>query len=380
MIQNRISMQILSLFPELIPGIEQVVLVHSEQDNDGLTGYLLRKSDQGYNTDQIRVESGSTFFLSLQENSLPYQWFSKDRIPFEIISKEKVQLTIFSELKNSVLMILYHYPESTLTDLFFIYFNENLSNFLIDKVSEPLSAQHKNMVGYLLSNSIKTLYQVFSSTKQLTTTFNDQIQAIVGDRDRLKEKIDRIYGKERQDVLKMAQHYLNKVSGELGISASLTDSAKVRLRDFTGELYQLEDMMREAIDFAGALSSASAPRQVLLADYHIRFPEKSQEKIPAEVMEGLPQRYIKTHLLLDRLELAATGLKERRSSLTSVNVGKEFPTPISAPAITDALRKHKKRIIHLFDQYPEKWEIIRHEFRPIQNILNTIQDFEQLSA
>ena len=105
MIQNRISMQILSLFPELIPGIEQVVLVHSEQDNDGLTGYLLRKSDQGYNTDQIRVESGSTFFLSLQENSLPYQWFSKDRIPFEIISKEKVQLTIFSELKNSVLMI-----------------------------------------------------------------------------------------------------------------------------------------------------------------------------------------------------------------------------------------------------------------------------------
>ncbi|MBL6950397.1 MAG: hypothetical protein ISR57_07110, partial [Bacteroidales bacterium] len=67
-------------------------------------------------------------------------------------------------------------------------------------------------------------------------------------------------------------------------------------------------------------------------------------------------------------------------SLTSVNVGKEFPTPISAPAITDALRKHKKRIIHLFDQYPEKWEIIRHEFRPIQNILNAIQDFEQLSA
>jgi len=380
MAHHRTSMQILSLFQELIPGIEQVVLVHSEQDNDGLTGYLLRKRDHEYDTDQIRVESGSTFFHSLQEKSLPYQWFPKDRVPFEIISKEKLQLTIFSELKNSVLLVLYNHSESKHTDLFFIYFNENLSNFLIDKVSEPLSAQHKNMVGYLLSNSIKTLYQVLSSKEQLTITFNDQIQTIVKERDLLKEKIGRITGKERQDVLKMARHYLNKISGEMGISVTLTDSAKVRLRDFTGELYQLEDMMREAIAFAGALSSASGSRQILLADYHIRFPETTQEKVSAEVTEGLPQRYVKTHLLLDRLERAAVGLKEQKSSLTSVNVGKEFPTPISAPAITDALRKHKKRIIHLFDQYPEKWEIIRHEFRPIQNLLNTIRDFEQLSA
>ncbi|NQV01423.1 MAG: hypothetical protein HQ542_02170 [Bacteroidia bacterium] len=374
------SLRILSLIPELVPGIEQVVLVHSQQDREELSGYLLKKDDTIYKTDQIRLETGSSFFLELSTTNQPYRWFPKDQVPFEIITKGKVQLTIFSELKNSVLLINYSINGSNWTDLFFIYFNENLSNFLLDKVSEPFSVQHKNMVGFLLSHSIQTLFQVIESQDQLTTTFNDQIRLVVKERDQLREELEMHSVKERQNILKLAQYYLTHIAERVGQRATLTDSAIIKLKNFTGELFQLEEIIGNALEFAGALSSPVGSSPLLLADYHIRFPDPVQQKISEEVIDGLSQRMIKTHLLLDRLEHAASGIKHRKDTLTSANVGKEFPTPISAPAITDALRKHKKRIVQLFDQYPDKWEIIRHEFRPIQNLMNSVQSHEQLSA
>ena len=375
-----ISLRILSLIPGLIPGIEQVVLVHFQHDRTDLSGFLLKKEEDTYKTDQIRIEAGSSFFRELAGTTGTYRWFSKDQVPFEIVSKDKVQLTIFSELKNSVLLIECSFNASHGSDLFFVYFNENLSNFILDKVTEPLSVKHKNIVAYLLSHSIRTLFLVIDSNEKLTTTFNDQIRLVVSERDKLNEQLEQQSVKERQDILKLAQHYLVRITGGMGLKATFTDSAIVKLKNYTGELAQLEEVIREALNFAGALSSPTGFSSLLLADYHIRFPDPIQVKMHDEAIDGLPQRMVKTHLLLDRLEHAAAGIKQRKDTLTSAKVGKEFPTPISAPAITDALRKHKKRIIQLFEQYPDKWEIIRHEFRPIQNLMNSDQNQELLSA
>ncbi|MBE0647689.1 MAG: hypothetical protein IH596_07895 [Bacteroidales bacterium] len=375
-----LSLRVLSLIPGLIPGIEQVVLVHYQHNNTQSSGFLLKKDEKDYRIDQIKLEAGSSVFSDLGNSSQPYHWFQKNQLPFEIINKDKVQLTIFSELKNSVLLILYSISGSFSSDLFFIYFNDNLSNFLLDKVSEPFSAQHKNMVGFLLSHSINTLFHTSDAQNQLTATFDEQIRHIVRERDQLKEELEQQGQKVREGILSLAQYFLSRYAEKHGTRASLTDSAKIKLKMFTGELSQLEQIINDALEFAGALSSPAQFSQILLADYHIRFPDPVQQKISDQVIDGLPQRMIKTHLLLDRLELAASGIKQRKDNLTSANVGKEFPTPISAPAITDALRKHQKRIIQLFDQYPEKWEIIRHEFRPIQNLLNSSQNHQLLSA
>lgn len=164
------------------------------------------------------------------------------------------------------------------------------------------------------------------------------------------------------------------------MKASFTESAKAKLCSYTGEVYNLEEVVRKAVSFALDLSSPALASPLHIADYHIRFAEENGKPVTEEVQEGLPHRLAKTYLLLDRLEHAAAGIKQRKENLTSASVGKEFPSPVSAPAITDALRKHKKRIIQLFDQYPGKWEIIRHEFRPVLNLLNSPKGTEQLSA
>jgi len=80
------------------------------------------------------------------------------------------------------------------------------------------------------------------------------------------------------------------------------------------------------------------------------------------------------------MENAALNVKSKNKMLTSSNLGNEFPTPITPPAISDALKKHRTKILFLFKEYPHRWEIIRSEFRPIQNILNVKPDLKQLSA
>jgi len=55
--------------------------------------------------------------------------------------------------------------------------------------------------------------------------------------------------------------------------------------------------------------------------------------------------------------------------LTGTNVGKACPVPISAPAISDALYNHKSKIINLMKTYPDKWDVIRTDFRPLKNVI-----------
>ena len=74
--------------------------------------------------------------------------------------------------------------------------------------------------------------------------------------------------------------------------------------------------------------------------------------------------------LLDKLEEAAVRVVNNSEDLTGVNVGKACSRAISAPAISDALKKHKNKINTLLDEFPDRWKLIREEFKPLINILS----------
>jgi hypothetical protein len=42
---------------------------------------------------------------------------------------------------------------------------------------------------------------------------------------------------------------------------------------------------------------------------------------------------------------------------------------ITAPAISDAVKTNKNRILRLLEKYPDKWPYIRKQFRPVLNIM-----------
>ena len=173
---------------------------------------------------------------------------------------------------------------------------------------------------------------------------------------------------------------LNK---ENGIIYRFSDGAMKKIREYAGDIGNLKPVIAQAARYAETMNLEGSTLDILIADFHLVMDEKKEPRKKETISEpvgDVPVKYNKTFLLLDKLENAAMHVKSKNMMLTGANIGHEFPTPVTPPAITDALKKHKQKILFLFREYPDRWEIIRNEFRPVQNILNTKPFREQLSA
>jgi hypothetical protein len=86
----------------------------------------------------------------------------------------------------------------------------------------------------------------------------------------------------------------------------------------------------------------------------------------------------RTRQFLNRLERSASILADNGEDLTSSAVGQTMERPISAPAISDALRKNKRRVLLLLEQNPTQWPLIRQYFKPLINIVDKEKALRQI--
>ncbi|MCX6249058.1 MAG: hypothetical protein NTW10_15135 [Bacteroidetes bacterium] len=374
---------ILQLIPSLLPGIEKVIAVHFSPDSGEVTSDIIRKENDEYILEVFKVSDSPSIFNRLRTENAPYSWLRKEDLPFEIKHKEKVQLEIFNELNNSILLIRILNLFDTKNDLFFIYFNQDLSNFGTISPNKILSTDNKTIIGHILRNSILAFLQINRNDKDLFASLNENTRAILRERSYLQGELENTAEKYKEGVIRLSNSYLVELEKSNGIHYRLSDHALKKIKEFSGDIGNLKSIILQAAGFAEAMNLDGAADIVLISDYHIITDESKvvRQKEPlAEPMGDVPVKYNKTFLLLDKLENAAQLVKSKNMLLTGANIGHEFPTPVSPPAITDALKKHKQKILFLFSEYPERWAIIRSEFRPVQNILNTRPFKEQLSA
>jgi hypothetical protein len=101
-----------------------------------------------------------------------------------------------------------------------------------------------------------------------------------------------------------------------------------------------------------------------------------------QLTKKIDSRQSRAMQLLDRMERAANVVKSRNMALISSNVGRAMDPPVSAPAITESLGKSRDLIMQLLDKYPDKWETIRKEFKPLLNQLRKSESgyFKEESA
>jgi len=141
-----------------------------------------------------------------------------------------------------------------------------------------------------------------------------------------------------------------------------------KIKNYKGDIKDLETIIHESIAYAESLFD-DEQSNIEIKEWHILT------ELPAQVKTtGIPEIqqadiYGKSVSLLDKLESAALIVMSNQLKLTGTNVGKACAAPISAPAISDALYNHKSKINKLLKMYPDKWETIRNNFRPLKNIL-----------
>lgn len=374
---------ILKSIPSLLPGIEKAVTIYYSYESKRLLSHSIRYENTGYLVEELSLEDTSAIMRKLRSENSPYSWLMTEDIPFEIKSKQRMQLNIFNELNNNILLIRIPNEYDQLNDLFFIYLNQNLSNFGIVNNNKPLSTENKTIIAHIVRNTITTIYLTLKDDKVLFADLHENTKSLLTEINALREQLETTKIKYNEGFIRLCQNWLLEISRTHDRIYRLSESAVEKLKHFEGDFNSLRNILEKAAHFAESFALDSSVQDILIADFHIIItdepPNKTVEKIP-EHSGDIPIKYSKTLVLLDKLENAALNVKSKNKLITSANLGYEFPTPITPPAITDALKKHRTKILFLFKEFPHRWEIIRSEFRPIQNILNVRPELKQLSA
>jgi hypothetical protein len=370
---------LLQRFPSLLPGIEKVVSIYYDKEYERLNTHAIRKVKDEYLLEETKVSDPDGKLQRFRTDSAPWLWMQPEDIPFEITTEERVQLSLFNELNNNILMLRTLNEFDDCYDLFFIYFNQNLSNFGIVNSKRSLTTENKSIIGHLLRNTITTFLKNFKEDRELFILLNENNQSIIHELSQSRKELAITREKNKDGITHLSKSYLVDLCREYGYNFLLSDEAIKKLREYDGELGLLRNILEKAAQFALTMQINGKVDEILISDYHLILSsnpnKKNIETFPiSEQSSDIPARYNKTFLFLNKLENAAQNVKSKNLLLTSANVGNEFPSPITPSAITDALKNHQSKILHLFRELPHRWKIIRSEFRPVQNILNPKQE------
>lgn len=187
---------------------------------------------------------------------------------------------------------------------------------------------------------------------------------------------------------------------------SLTKETIEWFKTYKGDILSLETQIKDAFEISKALYPTH--HEFVIKDYYF-MPEKVEEPIlkSKKINEGtelapktneelnpetvkslsakqtpsitnfkaqslkrdITTRLEKTVMLLDRYEQAVKRLITQGIPVLGKNIAQACDPPISAPALTDSINKHKDRIGLCMQQYPDKWQLLRANYQVIKNIL-----------
>ncbi len=353
----------------LVPGIEKMIAIYYDEKADSMQGRLMSGNTEERKIEEINVLDSRDLVGRMRIEKSRFNWYSRDDLPFDLERSLRREASIFSELDNIVLLLRFKNMADKLNDLLFIYFNRNFGNFGLSNATKRLSTDNKQIIATLLYNSFNTQIHQNRQDLEVLQNIRSHTSALMRELEKLKRDLQRTRSDYGESLVNLCMEYIRKFSTECGRNYQLSDEAKNKIKTFKGNIKYLQSIIRESIVFSENIYIGEDFDEILIKDYHINLDSYDTELVEETQSGEIGDKYSRTTQLLDKLENAARTVIGRRQSLTSGNVGEACPTPITAPAITDALKKHRNKILHLFKAYPEKWEIIRREFRPVRNLM-----------
>lgn len=368
------------MLSSLLPGTEKFISVCYSPDHQSVIASLLNPQEEKC-IEQLNINDAKSVLARLRSEKADYTWLQRSDLPFEISVKDKVQLEIFNEFNNNILLIRIENKFDHLNDLYFVYFSPVMSSVGTSGSSKGISAENKQVIAHLVRNSILFETDRSKADKSLFNVLLDHHENTLTENSLLKSEVTILKEKFNSGMSDLVNYYLKEISTEAGRKFLIDKGAEEKLTAF-GNLGALHPVLKRAAMIA-ELSSADPSGLIYIKQHHINLEERkpvSENETSDEMLPAGSSRYAKTLVLLNKLETAARKIKLRNEVLTSAGIGNELPIKITAPAISDALKKHRTKILHLLKEYPDKWSIIRNEFRPVRNIVNSKPDREQLSA
>jgi len=256
-----------------------------------------------------------------------------------------------------------------------------MSNFGLSGNNKPLTPENKQVIGFVLYNSIKAIMEKARKDISVLSAFNDNTKSIVKRYSQTKEELSKSKNNYGLSLVDLCRAYVK----EFGITNKrfnyiLSDDAIDKIKAYQGDITELKQIIGKALGFVNNLYFDSRETDIYITEEYINFEDIGAGAAIRKHEVQLYDRYSKTIMLLDKLEAAARDVVAKDMDLTGANVGNACSTPISAPAISDAIKKHRNKIISLLNKYPDKWKLIRSDFRPVKNVLFLKNDLVEKTA
>nr|WP_321452029.1 hypothetical protein [uncultured Carboxylicivirga sp.] len=351
-------------WPLFMDGIDRI---YGFWPDNGTNGYQGMEWQREYGEEILDVSLNTQTFLKNETKlNTGFQWLNADRLPFVSQNNNQLalpQLDLFTESKYLVLHINQKIGSENSQAHFYIFFRDNKSNFGITESKEAYSTSEKAIIGRLAKNHSDSMVSGFLSHIAETVKFRETTRNILKAKNNLIED-------EKSDFHRWSNYwlddYLTILSERDGFNYVIEDNVRRKLYEKCDNLEQMKKSIENSFVYICNLYF-SEPGDTIELETSYLFIEPEQENMN-QASSTINNRVSRTADLLDRLERSAISVLNNGNNLTSAEVGKNMDRAITAPAISDALKKNKVRILQLLSQNPGKWPTIRKHFKPVVNL------------
>lgn len=336
-----------------------------ENDNSNNIRIYFFQSDQSevFESDaHVEIPELSTFFKGRNAN---YTWLNEDDLPFAWASiRESNNIDIFKELNRNVLLL--RSTSASWNGYLLLFFTKNRKHFGLLDAESSFTHENREIIGQLAENIMQFCLKKASFDLDVLGSLRKSMQMLSGNR-KLEDRGNQNHIKLLENmIVEMAVEYLHNLSRDQKISVALSPDAREKIQAFRGSPASLRNLLHQACILAVNLGLGDP---VIIESWHLIAGASEPDDLNEENMPVIQNRHMKIYQWLDRVEEAVKIVISGHDNPTGILVGKAMQPSISAPAISDTLKKQRSKIITLLNEFPDRWPQTRNHFKPLQNLL-----------
>lgn len=350
----------------LVTGINRVDAVYYDPHHAALRARQVKFDGDRADEKELMINDQLTTIEKLRKGKTACRWFSAEELPYQVERREAQIGNMFSELKKVVLMAGVPNMNDEKNDLLFFYFSNDLRQFGPANTKSGITAAQKDIISKILMNAISTILSITKSDRESWKLFADMAADNRRKLQQMHRQLEEMSERYEERLLDSCKYVLAGLSRKYNKRYVFTDDAIKLVRGYKGEYHKIENALKQAVNLANMLREDHHNDAIEIGVELINFtageqPDELEEQIANSVYEK-PYRY------LEMLEEAAMRTRKNKRPVTGKNVAEAMEKPVKPPAITWAINKHMKHMQQLFRMYPDKWPVIRSDFKPILRI------------
>lgn len=368
--------------PGMIKGIDRLCYFYFDPDRRQLVSMLT--DGKGASLPFPLNETVLTNIARWRREKKGAAWFQSDEIPFDrdFNKEHRIQLSFEDEDNRNVLMIPIRNVQDHLNDLIFIYLDKNMNHFGIQKGRQAFTQDHKLIIQELIGNTLSNLIEEHKKNRSIYSGILENRHSLSLKYEQAQRELERRDHFYRNHIREFVRGILDQTGKRLGFQIVMEEAVYDDIYAYRGDLDRLEKSLRTAAEVA--LNTHFSNADILkIGKTDFILPEEEIQAISESSTEKKTisfDRYAGTIELLDRYEDAARAALHAGEKVIGKQIGARCTPPITNAAITDSIKKHGLRILELFERYPDRWNIIRSDFKSIQNLSQGQTNFYKASG